>query len=116
MYLKNKEKLYHMVENDPKFHRIGQKAGRVINVITGAEIEMDESEEYIDMCQAIRELREEAKQIGREEGRVEGLELGRQQQKLDSARNLLRSKLLTPSQIAQNLDLTLEEVIQLSEK
>ena len=60
--------------------------------------------------------REEGRAEGREEGRVEGLELGRQQQKLDSARNLLRSKLLTPSQIAQNLDLTLEEVIQLSEK
>lgn len=54
-----------MVEHDPKFHRIEQKAGRVINVITGAEIEMDESEEYVDMCQAIREIREE----GREEGR-----------------------------------------------
>ena len=64
----------------------------------------------------LEDEKEEAREIGLAEGRAKGLELGRQQQKLDSARNLLRSKLLTPSQIAQNLDLTLEEVIQLSEK
>ena len=61
-----------MVENDPKFHRIEQKAGRVINVTTRAEIKMDESEEYVDMCQAIRDIREEGRQEGRQEGRNEG--------------------------------------------
>ena len=106
---------------------------------SGIALEMDEAaslakqkseleDEYMYFSDILEDEKEEAREIGlaegrakgreegREEGRVEGLELGRQQQKLDSARNLLRSKLLTPSQIAQNLDLTLEEVIQLSEK
>ena len=83
-----------------------------------SDILEDEKEEAreIGLAEGQAKGREEGREEGRAEGRVEGLELGRQQQKLDSARNLLRSKLLTPSQIAQNLDLTLEEVIQLSEK
>ena len=32
---------------------------------------MDESEEYVDMCQAIREIREEGREEGRQEARQE---------------------------------------------
>ena len=85
-----------------------------------AKQKSDLEDEYMYFSDILEDEKEEAREIGlaegRAKGRAEGLELGRQQQKLDSARNLLRSKLLTPSQIAQNLDLTLEEVIQLSEK
>ena len=81
-----------------------------------AKQKSDLEDEYMYFSDILEDEKEEAREIGLAEGRAKGLELGRQQQKLDSARNLLRSKLLTPSQIAQNLDLTLEEVIQLSEK
>lgn len=109
-YSKDKKKLYHMVENDPKFHRIEQKAGRVINVITGAEIEMDESEEYVDMCKAIRELREEAKQIGREEGRDEGKREGRQREKEDIILRMLRKGTFTYEEIAELVSVSVEKV------
>ena len=103
-----------MVENDPKFHRIEQKAGRVINVITGAEIGMDESEEYIDMCQAIRELREEAKQIGREEGRQEGREEGtiegRQKEKEDIIFRMLGKRTFTYEEIAELVGVSVDKV------
>lgn len=97
-YSKDKEKLYHMVENDPKFHKIGQKAGRVINVITGAGIEMDESEEYVDMCQAIRDIKEEAKQEGK------------QREKEEIILRMLRKGILTYEEIAEIVDDTVDKV------
>ena len=97
-YSKDKEKLYHMVENDPKFHRIEQKAGRVINVITGAEIEMDESEEYVDMCQAIRDIREEAKQEGK------------QREKEDIILRMLRRGTFTYEEIAELVGVSVDKV------
>ena len=36
---------------------------------------MDESEEYIDMCKAIQDMREEAMQTGKKEGRQEGQQI-----------------------------------------
>ena len=86
----------------------------MINVITGAEIEMDESEEYIDMCQAIRELREEAKQIGREEGREEGRDEGkregRQREKEDIILRMLRKGTFTYEEIAELVSVSVEKV------
>lgn len=69
-YSKDKEKLYNLVEKDTRFHNIEQKAGRVINAITGAGLRMDESEEYVDMCKAIQDMREEAMLTGKQVGRT----------------------------------------------
>ena len=105
-YSKDKKKLYHMVENDPKFHRIEQKAGRVINVITGAEIEMDESEEYVDMCQAIRDIREEGRQEGRQDGRNEG----KQREKEVIILRMLRKGTFTYEEIAELIGVSVDKV------
>lgn len=101
-YSKDKKKLYHMVENDPKFHRIEQKAGRVINVTTGAEIKMDESEEYVDMCQAIRDIREEGRQEGRNEGK--------QREKEDIILRMLRKGTFTYEEIAELIGVSVDKV------
>ena len=46
----------------------------------------------------------------------EGVEIGRKITSLEIAKNLLRSKLLTPDQIAENAGLSLEEVLKLQEE
>ena len=51
----------------------------MINVTTGAEIKMDESEEYADMCQAIRDIREEE---GKKEGKREEMKGSREKKKI----------------------------------
>ena len=104
-YSEDKEKLYHMVENDPKFHKIEQKAGRVINVITGADIEMDESEEYVDMYQAIREIREE----GREEGRQEARQEVRKREN-EIILRMLRKGMFTYEEIAELVGVPVDKV------
>ena len=75
-YSKDKKQLKEHVENDPAFKTVEQKAGQVINVMTGVDFKMSESEEYVDMCQAMREIREDERREGREEGRKEGLKEG----------------------------------------
>ena len=65
-YSKDKKQLKEHVENDPAFKNVEQKAGQVINVMTGVDFKMSESEEYVDMCQAMREIREDERREGHE--------------------------------------------------
>ena len=90
---------------------------------SGIALEMDEAaslakqksdleDEYMYFSDILEDEKEEA----RAEGHAEGLEAGRRQQKIESAKNLLRSNMMKPDQIAQILDMSLEEVIQVSKK
>ena len=44
-YSKDKKQLKEHVENAPAFKNVEQKAGQVINVMTGVDFKMSESEE-----------------------------------------------------------------------
>ena len=44
----------------------------MINTVTGSKVKYSETEEMIDMCLAIQEIREEGREEGREKGREEG--------------------------------------------
>ena len=93
---------HNIVEKDARFHNIEQKAGRVINAITGAGLKMDESEEYIDMCKAIQDMREEAMQAGKQEGR--------QKEKEDIIIRMLKKKIFTYGEIAEIVKTSEEKV------
>ena len=109
-YSKDKEKLYNIVEKDARFHNIEQKAGRVINAITGAGLKMDESEEYIDMCKAIQDMREEAMQIGKQEGREEGRQQGQQLKEKEIIIRMLNKQIFTYEEIADIVKTSEEKV------
>ena len=109
-YSKDKEKLYNLVKNDARFHNIKQKAGRVINAITGAGLMMDESVEYVDMCKAIQDMREEAKLTGKQEGREEGREEGRQKEKEEIIIRMLKKNIFTYKEIAEIVKTSEEKV------
>ena len=90
---------------------------------SGIALEMDEAaslakqksdleDEYMYFSDILEDEKEEA----RAEGHAEGLEAGRRQQKIESAKNLLRSNMMKPDQIAQILDMSLEEVVQVSKE
>ena len=98
---------------------------------SGIALEMDEAaslakqksdleDEYMYFSDILEDEKEEARAeghaLGHSEGHAEGLEAGRRQQKIESAKNLLRSNMMKPDQIAQILDMSLEEVIQVSKK
>lgn len=113
-YSKDKEKLYNLVKNDARFHRIDREAGRVINAVTGVGINMDESEETIDMCKAIEDLCEEAMQAGIQTGIQTGRKVGREEEKL--ILRMLKKKKYTYEEIAELAEISVEKVKELGMK
>ncbi len=83
------KKLTAMVENDEAFKRIDKLSVHVINAVTDAGIQINEKEETIDMCQAIKDL----KRISIAEGEARGEEKGKASEKLSIALKMLKDGL-----------------------
>lgn len=60
----DKEKLREFINSDAKFEAMDRDTAGVIKAVTGFDIKMNESEEKVNMCKAIEDIRIE----GREEG------------------------------------------------
>ena len=64
-YSKDKENLSRVLAaNEKRFQELERRAADVIEAITNSGIKYDESEEVVDVCQAIQEMRKEERQIG----------------------------------------------------
>ena len=68
-YSTNGKELKKLLNTDKRFKRVERQAADVINTVTGSKVKYSETEEMIDMCLAIQEIREE----GREEGEIIGV-------------------------------------------
>ena len=94
-YSKDKKKLHKILEqNQARFREVERRAVDVIEAITHMSLEYKESEGKIDMCQAIKEMREESLQEGllrgRREGKIEGRQAGLIEGKIEAAKNFYR--------------------------
>ena len=103
---KDKTKLNEMVQKDDRFKRMDRSAARVVSSVTGVEFKVDEEEEKVDMCQALKEMMEEANCEGREAGRQEGA----QDERIAMARRMLQEGGLSIDFIARMTGLLPEEV------
>ena len=56
--------------NEKRFRELERRAADVIEAITNSGIKYDESEEVVDVCQAIREIRMEERKIGEQDGEL----------------------------------------------
>lgn len=64
-YSKNKENLSRVLsDNEERFREVERRAADVIEAITNAGIKYDESEEVVNVCQAIQEMRKESERDG----------------------------------------------------
>ena len=63
-YSEDRAKLNEMVEKDDRFKNIDRKAATVISTVTGIEIENEIKEDKVNMCQALREMMEDANKEG----------------------------------------------------
>ncbi len=68
-YSKDKEKLRDiLIMNEKRFREVERGAADVIKVITNSGLKYDEKELKIDVCQAIKEMREESQKEGEDIG------------------------------------------------
>ena len=102
-YLKNagsKRRLKELVESDATYQSLAWKTATMLNTITDSKLKFGKRKERVNMCQAIREMREESEAKGREEGREEGLSW---------LADFVKSGLITLEQAAQKTGLTESE-------
>ncbi len=70
-YSKDKENLSRVLAaNEMRFRELERRAADVIETITNSGIKYDESEEVVNVCQAIREIRMEERKIGEQDGEL----------------------------------------------
>ncbi|MCM1212515.1 MAG: transposase [Blautia sp.] len=70
-YSKDKENLSRVLKmNEKRFRKVERRAADVIQAITNANMKYNTSEVKVDMCQAIKEMREEERQEGKQEGEL----------------------------------------------
>lgn len=101
-YSEDRTKLNEMVEKDDRFKNMNRKAASVISTVTGVEIEMNEEEEKVDMCQALREMMEDATN--------EGIQQGMQDERIAMAKRMLAKRNFSYEEIAELSVLSVEEV------
>lgn len=70
-YSTDKCRLRELVSEDSAFRRVDREAARVISTVTGTNLQLNESEEAVDMCLAIDEMCKDERMEGRMEGRME---------------------------------------------
>lgn len=65
-YSKDRENLNRVLkDNEKRFRTVERRAADVIEAITNSGIKYEKSEEAVDVCQAIQEMRKEERQIGK---------------------------------------------------
>ena len=76
-YSKDKEKLQEILaSNEARFREVERRAVDVITTITNSGLKYSEKEVKVDVCQAIREMREESEKIGEQRGEKIGEQRG----------------------------------------
>ena len=78
-YADDCQKLMRFLNRHCKDRTISGNAVNVINVFTKAKIRRSRKQEDIQMCQAIIELKEEARAAGKREGKREGIREGKRE-------------------------------------
>lgn len=100
-YSRDMEKLDDLLGNDPRFRHLDREAADLINTVTNSNLKFPEGEEEVDMCLAIREMREASKGEGLKEGLKEGLQQGL----LSAVRSLMSKQGMSADEALDVLDI-----------
>lgn len=72
----------------------------MLNIVTNSELRYNQGKESVDMCEAIKGIRDDAKAEGKAEGLAEGLAEGREKERSEIIEKLRRSG-MTEEQVEQ---------------
>lgn len=70
-YSKDKQRLREIVREDDAYQDVSRNTADLVNVVTGSRLPYQKEKERVNMCLAIEEMRNDAREEGREEGRRE---------------------------------------------
>lgn len=110
-YSIDKKKLSQFVENNDHFTKMDRNAAMLLNECTKSGLKFKESGGCINMCKAIKEIRQEEFETGRIMGREEGREEGLR----ESVKRMIKKGKLSLVDIAENLNMSLAEVQKIKE-
>ena len=104
-YSGDRERLTELVQADERFRRLGRAEVDVLNACARADIPVQERKEETNVCEAIQEMIDEARQKGREE-MCQGLkemidearQEGREEQRVYYVRTIMQNTGWTPEQ------------------
>lgn len=72
----NKSQMKEMMDHDPDFLSVDSRAATIINRVTKMGIKIPKNQKEVNMCEAVREWREELLTEGHAEGKAEGEAIG----------------------------------------
>jgi hypothetical protein len=70
---RNKDALRELMKGDKRYSSVSAESVELINVVTDSGLEIGSREERVDMCQAIRDIRQEGVDEGMQQGMVKAL-------------------------------------------
>ncbi len=119
-YSRDKEKLTRLTRENGRFSQMNPETAALINLATDARLKLTVKEGKVDMCLAIREMRDESMAAGRREGILEGKREGILEGKREG---ILEGKLKAYAEMAalgaidvrfaaKQFDMTVDEFIQ----
>ena len=75
-YSDDKEQFLKVIEEDEGYRKVERKTAELIGAVTGTELVYNEEKEEVDMCEAIRQLMQEATDKGIAQGVAQGVAQG----------------------------------------
>ncbi len=72
-YSKDSEELNAFLSKDSELKALDVKAAKVIKVCANIDIQINEGEKVVDVCKAVQDMNEKARQEGKQEARLETL-------------------------------------------
>lgn len=107
---------YREASQDEKYRMLNRESAEVLNACIDAKITFDTEQEVVDMCKAVESFIQEGKAEGLAEGKAEGKAEGIAENQKNNVTGLLKQGILTIEQIAEGLEIPLEEVLKIKEE
>ena len=112
-YSNDKKKLRKKISEDAAFKSVSKKTVDMVNAMTNSNIRYNEEEERVDMCEAIKELINDALAEGEAKGIAKGIAKGKAKGKaegaLETLAGLVKKGLLTVAQAAEEAHMSVAE-------
>ena len=109
-YSQDKQKLDGVLQSNEEYKNISRRTANLINVVTNSDMKFQQGEERVDMCEAIRQMRNDAWTEGNSKGKEEGKIEGIAEAAITFAKNLLADGTFPLEKIASLTGLSLAEV------